>query len=91
MLNIYLKVAIEKNWRSKNFGLLSLQNFPPVQFLGGSNSPKYNWIWKPVVASVLPKAFLGIPVHAFTVYFSGTEWPPSWLGGLQENFLELSF
>ena len=39
MSNIYLKVAIEKNWRSQNFDFLSLKTLPPGQFLGSSNSP----------------------------------------------------
>ena len=39
ILNIYLKVAIEKNWRSQNFDFLSLKTLPPGQFLGSSNSP----------------------------------------------------
>ena len=29
MLNIYLKVTIKKNWRSQNFGFLSLKHFSP--------------------------------------------------------------
>ena len=33
MSNIYLKVTIEKNWRSQNFDFLSLRNLSPVQFL----------------------------------------------------------
>ena len=44
--NIYIKVTIEKNWRSQNFNFLSLTNFSPVQFLVGSNSCKYHWISK---------------------------------------------
>ena len=34
MPNIYLKVAIEKNWRSQNFNFLCLKNSSPGQFLG---------------------------------------------------------
>ena len=37
MPNIYLKVIIEKNWRSQNFNFLSLKNLSPGQFLGSSN------------------------------------------------------
>ena len=33
MSNIYLKVTIEKNWRSQNFNFLSLKNLSPGQFL----------------------------------------------------------
>ena len=29
MSNIFLKVSIEKNWRSQNFGFLSLENLSP--------------------------------------------------------------
>ena len=29
MSNIYLKVTIDKNWRSQNFDFLSLKNLPP--------------------------------------------------------------
>ena len=32
MSNIYLKVTIEKNWRSQNFDFLSLKNLSSVQF-----------------------------------------------------------
>ena len=38
MSNIYLKVAVEKKWRTQNFDLLSLKGSSPCQFLGGSNS-----------------------------------------------------
>ena len=38
VLNIYLNVTIEKNWRSQNFDFLSLKNLSPGQFLGSSNS-----------------------------------------------------
>ena len=34
MSNIYLKVTIEKNWRSRNFDFVSLKNVSPGQFLG---------------------------------------------------------
>ena len=38
MQNIYLKVTIEKNWRSQNFDFLNLKKVPPGQFLGSPNS-----------------------------------------------------
>ena len=47
MSNIYLKVAIEKNWRSQNFNLLSSKNVLPGQFLG--HSCRYHWISKLVL------------------------------------------
>ena len=31
---IYLKVTVEKNWRSLNFDLVHLKNLSPGQFLG---------------------------------------------------------
>ena len=34
MSNIYLKVTIEKNWRSRNFDFVSSKNVSPGQFLG---------------------------------------------------------
>ena len=34
MSNIYLKVTIEKNWRSQNFDFLGLKNLSPGQFWG---------------------------------------------------------
>ena len=40
--NIYIKVTIEKNWRSQNFDFLSLKNLSPGPFLGSSNSRKYH-------------------------------------------------
>ena len=36
MLNIYLKITIEKNWCSQNFDFLSLKNLSPGQFFGGA-------------------------------------------------------
>ena len=41
------------------------------------------------LASVLSRAFLGLPVHVFTAYLSVTEGPQPWLGALAENALEL--
>ena len=49
MSNIYLKVTIEKNWRSQNFDFLSLKNLSPGQFLGSPNSQRYHWILKLLV------------------------------------------
>ena len=34
MSNIYLKVTIEKFWRSSNFDFVSLKNMNPGQFWG---------------------------------------------------------
>ena len=39
--NIYLKVTIEKNWRSQNFDFQSLKNLSQSRFLGSSNSRRY--------------------------------------------------
>ena len=38
MSNIYLKVTIEKNWRSQNLDILSLEILSASQFLGSTNS-----------------------------------------------------
>ena len=38
MSNIYLKVIIEKEWRTQNFDFLSLESSSQGQFLGSSNS-----------------------------------------------------
>ena len=38
MPNIYLKVAIEKRWRTQNFDFLVLKCSSPSQFSGSSNS-----------------------------------------------------
>ena len=48
---IYLKVTIEKKWRSRNFDFLSLKNLTLGQFLESSNSRRYNWVLKPLVAT----------------------------------------
>ena len=48
--NIYWKVAIE-NWRSQNFDYVSLKNLSLGQFLESSNSRRYHWILKPLVAT----------------------------------------
>ena len=51
MSNIYLKVSIEKTRASQNFDFKSLKSSPPGQCLGSSNSRRYNWILKIVVAT----------------------------------------
>ena len=49
MPDIYLRVAIEKSWRSQNFDFLSSKNTSPGQFFGSSNFTitlnitKYRW------------------------------------------------
>ena len=50
MLNICLKVTTEKNWLSQNFDFLSLKNLSPGQSSGSSNSRRYYWILKLLVA-----------------------------------------
>ena len=56
--NIYLKGTNEKNWRSQNFDFLSLKSLSPDQFFGSSNSRKYHWIFKLLVAIKLHNAFV---------------------------------
>ena len=51
MSNVYLNVTIEKKWRTQNFDSLSLESLYPDQFLGSSNSLRYHWIFKFLVAS----------------------------------------
>ena len=51
MSNVYLKVTTEKNWRSQNFDFLNLGNLSPGQSLGSSNSRRYHWILKLLVAT----------------------------------------
>ena len=52
MSNIYLKVTIEKKWCTQNFNFKSLKSFSPGQFLESSNSCRYHWIFKILVAEV---------------------------------------
>ena len=51
MRNIYVKVTVEKTWLSQNFDLLSLKHMSPGQFLESSNSRRYHWILKLLVAA----------------------------------------
>ena len=51
MSAIYIKVTIEKNWRSQNFDFLSSKNLSPGQFLGSSNSHRYHWILKLLIVT----------------------------------------
>ena len=51
MPNIYLKVTVEKNWRSQNFDFLGSNNLLPGQCLGSSNSHRHHWILKLLVAT----------------------------------------
>ena len=49
--NIVLNVTIGKKWRCQNFGFLTLKYLSPGPFLGSSNSHRYNWILKLLVAT----------------------------------------
>ena len=51
MKNIYVKVTVEKTWLSQNFDLLSLKHMSPGQFLESSDSRRYHWILKLLVAA----------------------------------------
>ena len=51
MSNIYLKVTIEKKWRTQNFDPLNLKSSSPGQFLGSSNSCRYHWVFKRFAAA----------------------------------------
>ena len=51
MLNIYLKVTAEENWRSQNFNFLSLKHSSQVHFLASSESRRYHSISKLFVAT----------------------------------------
>ena len=54
MSNIYLKVTIEKNWRSPNFDFLSSKNLSAGQFLRANimeYSRRYHGILKLIVAT----------------------------------------
>ena len=42
MSNIYLKVTIEKKWRTQNFDFLNLKSSSPDKFLRSSNSRRYH-------------------------------------------------
>ena len=44
MLNICLKITIEKNQRFQNVDFLNSKNLSPGQFMGSSNSRRYRWI-----------------------------------------------
>ena len=46
-----LKVTIEKNLGSQNLDFLSFKNLSPVQFWRSSNSHRYYWIFKLLVAT----------------------------------------
>ena len=46
MSNIYLKVALETNWRPQNFNFLSLKKSTPGQFFGDSLLRRNHWILK---------------------------------------------
>ena len=48
--NIYLKVTTEKKSHTQNFDFLSLKYLSPGQVLGSSNSCRYHWIFKLLVA-----------------------------------------
>ena len=64
MPNIYLEVTIEKKWGTQNFDFLNLRSSSPGQFLGNSNSCRYHWIFKLLVATWKTKS-LGAKVYYF--------------------------
>ena len=51
MSNIYLKVNIEKNWRTQNFGFKRLKSSSPGQLWGSFNLHRYHWIFKLLVST----------------------------------------
>ena len=51
MSNVYLKVTIGKKWRIQNFDFLRLKSLSPGQYLTRSNSRRYHWIFKLLVAT----------------------------------------
>ena len=51
MSNIYLKVTIEKKWHTQNFDFIGSKSSSPGQFLESSNSRRYHWIFKLLVAT----------------------------------------
>ena len=51
MSNIYLKATVEENWSSQTCDFLSLKNLSPDEFFGSSNSSRYHWILKLLVAT----------------------------------------
>ena len=67
--NIYLKVIIEKNWRSQNLDFLSLKNFSLGQFLESSNSRRWHWIFKLLVTTQKSEVSKQIRMWLF-YYFS---------------------
>ena len=46
MSNIYLKVTIQKKWRTQNFNFQSIKSLSPGQFLETCNLSRYHWILK---------------------------------------------
>ena len=51
MSNIYLKVNVEKKWQTQIFDFLSSKSTSSGQFFGSSNSHRYHWIFKLLVAT----------------------------------------
>ena len=51
MSHIHVEIAVEKTWRSQNFDFLRVINLSPGQFLSSSNSRRYHWILKILVAT----------------------------------------
>ena len=49
--SICFKVTIEKKWHIQNFDFISSKSLSPGQFLESSNSCRYHWIFKLLVAT----------------------------------------
>ena len=65
-------ITIEKMWRTQNFNFKSLNSSSPLQFLGSSNSRKYHWIFKILVATEKSEVWKQNRVWLFYyIYFEG--------------------
>ena len=56
MSNVYLKVTIVKKWPTQNFDFKCLKSSSPGKFLESSNSRRYWWIFKLLVATQKSRA-----------------------------------
>ena len=84
MSSIYLKVTVEKKWRTQNSNFLSSKSSFPGQFLGSSNSCGYHWLLKLLVENLKIRGLVAKLCLAFLLFLF---WKELWSFNVKESML----
>ena len=68
MSNISLKFTIDEKWCNQNFDFISLKNSSSCQFLGSSDSRRFHWIFKLLVATQISEVWEQEACVAFLLF-----------------------